>query len=529
MDMDDAPQEVLENAPRGHFPAYITPNEAETLRSQGGGVAPGGGQYMVGGIPTYWGPGDSGEGDPGGVGTGPGTGGDAGGVGGDGSGGDDTGPADDPDEGEDIGGIDAAEAQAAAAAANAAANAAAAMEADFQAQAKSQAQAAAVAQAQAAAVAAQRGPPDIAITNPDIAAAVAAISAQDQAEAEAAGGPTTEAESRGFDLGTLAGQVSLTESTPFQQEQSSRLGSLFANASRAKNRGVDNQQVQTENLDSLQSLVEEGIISNTDALGIAGLGISSGGLGGQSPGGFAANNSDEDLTIDDIAAINALDPVTGQYAVNLPAPEPGTPTFDVAVNASTAYGQAFPGAAAVIGGLAGLVPGGSLMTAASLLSGQNTGITGLFPGLSEVGATAGQTISDVLGGVSNALDTGFGALGDAAGGLAESIGFSPDGTSSGGGGFDGGFDGGGVDGGGPPPLPTVPETPATPATPTVPETLDEVDLTLLPAVAQNLPPARRPTTPFSTFGQPTLPPVFTEQDARALLQQTGQLPLAGIA
>jgi len=48
-------------------------------------------------------------------------------------------------------------------------------------------------------------------------------------------------------------------------------------------------------------------------------------------------------------------------------------------------------------------------------------------------------------------------------------------------------------------------------------------------VAQNLPPARRTTTPFSPFAQPTLPPVFTEQDARLLLQQTGQLPLAGIA
>ena len=55
------------------------------------------------------------------------------------------------------------------------------------------------------------------------------------------------------------------------------------------------------------------------------------------------------------------------------------------------------------------------------------------------------------------------------------------------------------------------------------------ELTLLPGVAQNLPPARGPTSPLSPFAQPTLPPVFTEQDARLLLQQTGQLPLAGIA
>ena len=71
---------VPENAPRGHFPAYITPNEAGFLRSQGGGVSPGGGQYMVGGIPAFFSPSDPNGGDDGG----------GGGVGGDGIG-DDTG------------------------------------------------------------------------------------------------------------------------------------------------------------------------------------------------------------------------------------------------------------------------------------------------------------------------------------------------------------------------------------------------------------------------------------------------------
>jgi hypothetical protein len=41
-------------APPGHFPAFVTPGEANLLRSQGGGVAPGGGQYMVGGIPAFF-------------------------------------------------------------------------------------------------------------------------------------------------------------------------------------------------------------------------------------------------------------------------------------------------------------------------------------------------------------------------------------------------------------------------------------------------------------------------------------------
>ena len=41
-------------APPGHFPAFVTPGEANLLRSYGGGVAPGGGQYMVGGIPAFF-------------------------------------------------------------------------------------------------------------------------------------------------------------------------------------------------------------------------------------------------------------------------------------------------------------------------------------------------------------------------------------------------------------------------------------------------------------------------------------------
>jgi hypothetical protein len=40
-------------APQGHFAAYIQPNEAAMLRSQGGGVAPGGDQYMANGVPSF--------------------------------------------------------------------------------------------------------------------------------------------------------------------------------------------------------------------------------------------------------------------------------------------------------------------------------------------------------------------------------------------------------------------------------------------------------------------------------------------
>jgi hypothetical protein len=50
--------EVLANvlnrkAPQNHFAAYINPDEAAMLRSQGGGVAPGGGQYMANGLPAF--------------------------------------------------------------------------------------------------------------------------------------------------------------------------------------------------------------------------------------------------------------------------------------------------------------------------------------------------------------------------------------------------------------------------------------------------------------------------------------------
>ena len=75
--------EVLANvlnrkAPQNHFAAYINPDEAAMLRSQGGGVAPGGGQYMANGLPAFiedvgaqaWGGSDLGGGSWGGLGDG---------------------------------------------------------------------------------------------------------------------------------------------------------------------------------------------------------------------------------------------------------------------------------------------------------------------------------------------------------------------------------------------------------------------------------------------------------------------------
>jgi len=67
-------------APQGHFAAYITPQEGGALRAMGGGVAPGGGQYMANGIPSFQ---EMGDVDPGvSEPTGGGGGGSSGGGGG---------------------------------------------------------------------------------------------------------------------------------------------------------------------------------------------------------------------------------------------------------------------------------------------------------------------------------------------------------------------------------------------------------------------------------------------------------------
>jgi len=67
-----------------------------------------------------------------------------------------------------------------------------------------------------------------------------------------------------------------------------------------------------------------------------------------------------------------------------------------------------------------------------------------------------------------------------------------------------------------------------PPTPQLPNTLDA--LSLLPALTQNVPQQQQTASPFalSPFAPVNLPTAFTEEDARRLLQSTGQLPLAGI-
>ena len=304
------------------------------------------------------------------------------------------------------------------------------------------------------------------------------------------------------------------------------------NAANAAFNTVESDIVSTANAISLginADLSDENGNLTAEGLAVANANLSQGGFGALSPGGgFGGANSEvaqdflsnvTDLTavspisIQDISALNAST-ATG-FAVNEPQPT------QQGILAGQIFGRNNPTAANVVGGLAGLVS--PAISVASALSGQPTGILGLIGQ-----AVPSLGISQGAASLGNALSEGFGAVTGAIGAGAESIGFGPDGTSPDGGGF-GPDGGGGVDGGGPPPVPRVPATPATPATPPVPGTLDQLDLTLLPGVAQNLPPAAGTAQTTSPFAQPTLPPVFTEQDARLLLQQTGQLPLAGIA
>ena len=79
-------RELQRSAPAGHIPAYITPGEGRLLRSRGGGVAPGGGQYMANGIPAFFSAtgayGGADMGDPEGTGVGTGVSGEPGAPGG---------------------------------------------------------------------------------------------------------------------------------------------------------------------------------------------------------------------------------------------------------------------------------------------------------------------------------------------------------------------------------------------------------------------------------------------------------------
>ena len=651
MDMEDAPQEVLENAPRGHFPAYITPNEAEILRSQGGGVSPGGGQYMVGGIPAFFSPDDP-------------NGGDDGGVGGDGIG-DDTGIG--PDVGPSIGGdIGSPESGVIGTVDVTSQEAAPGSDVDFD--------------------ITEDTSEDVDLTDPDNTDAVISLLFQagivDHIAGDLStvyGGSTTSTdddddeattdtleeedddEEEDNQTGTVnvtgtsfGGLGALSEEEPEDEEDDEEeddpsptsfidlpadpnipglldfglnigftsfdapedddeggvvtafgdtvtddtattddesedadpaaveqgiisrggfpgaentitevalaLGSeaigmteeeaveLHYNRGKAnKAKGMNNDALQNQNGQSLYGLNVLGLISLDTATSIAQQDIDEGGLGFFSPGGFAAAGYSQNPVTDfgQIMSLNQIDPQTQDYALNVIAPQFGTPAFNMSITSSNTMADLNPGLAGIMSTIAGSFPGGQAIQAAQAISGRGSGgILGLVakgvgqslgqldPALGKGFANIGSTVSNLAQDVNQQIGQGIGVVtGAADDALSGIFGGLPGADASP---QDVGFSGP-QDIGGPstrptPPTPALPD-PTTTTTQNKDLTTDPnvlAALTLLPGVSQNLPGETEPVEPLAPLPAVNLPPVFTEQDARALLRSSGQLPLAGI-
>ena len=648
---DDAPQAALDNAPPGHFPAYITPDEADLLRSEGGGVASDGGQYMVNGIPAFFS-----EADPN-----PGVASDGGSA----MGFEDFGfmhTAVEEDEAAWEGAVAAGmsglegftamdegdmgrsyedqvqdflqqqskkanaaaavqaedDAAAAAAAANAAANAAAAAQAEDDAQAAAQAQAQAQAQAaaQAQAEADAKG-------FAEMDAAIAA--AQAQAEAETSGMPTTEEEAKGItafqqaiDLDEMEREANIlsilersavaqktfkenlkeefkprlvqvqkqTKLTPKETRQYQRqnieakakeaIEGRLQDKADAKEEGreyaysaYDDDQVaaiMAYNALSLENdpdmTDEEG---NLTALGLAQAGkdFSKGGFGSMSPAGFNANFSEtarthqnavkqgtlsetdpSKISVQSLVDLNAVAGISEEAAWN-PYATQSNPTKGWDINepqptaagilASHHWGRYNPTMTNALFGIGSLVPGpaGMVAQAAGIKEGKGFGPLAMqaienvpvigdlatdFQGwLGEVGTQLGGLLpgQGALGGLMAATDQGQDL----------SLADMPD--------FGEAPGEGEPEGPGDPVFeyssPPLPEDVVVGPQPQQPQPQEEERPLLAagPLLSPLLPPAL-PLAPAPTFAAANLPPVFTEEDARALLQRSGQLPFAGI-
>jgi hypothetical protein len=500
-------------APPGHFPAFVTPGEANLLRSRGGGVAPGGGQYMAGGLPAFFSEADpsgapgspsaSGDDPSGGLGnigpTGVGTGGGAfggmtgefGGMGFDAFG---FSPEDQGDHG-------------------------------------------ASAQDQFASfLASRRGQ-----------------IAQSRAEAEAVGMPTTEAEAHGPETAP-ASESDIAEGMLGLTSTAVTSAVAHAQAQAEAQAAVDNAQNQIEFEQALMNRIalnpypnptdetaeqsatnlalaatatslamseQEAHDAHEAALDALDAPISEGGIGRFSPAHgwglnseVALNNKDETgrrgISIADLQALNAMD--NQGYAITNPQPT------EASIVASQVFAQLNPTITNAVIGLAGLLPGpvGFAATIAGLI--ENKGLMNIpavqsIPGVSAISeglASARGKIGDVISGITDpitgpigdALSAGQQAVADALSGVLgpqESTGFDDAGD----------FDSGGVDGGAPdieivPPIAT--ETDAAPALSarTFGDVDDETRRRILANIISGLQRTGRPTEGVTAFG-----PVFT--------------------
>jgi len=500
-------------APPGHFPAFVTPGEANLLRSYGGGVAPGGGQYMAGGIPAFsygseagFGQGEGEPGDPTGFGgvAGPGMGfggmtGEFGGMGFDAFG---FSPMDEGDMGrspaDQFASFLAARAKADQTAAQAAqdqaeqeaaaARAAAAMESQFQAQATAQAQAAAQAQAQA---------------NVD--------KAQNQIEFEQA---LTEQialnpySGGGTDSGTEA--QAAAQSVLDAQAQAAALsiesgfGNLDAQAAAVAATGQD---PTAGNVDNQGNITAQGaaniaadIGTNSLAQGRFSPAASWGALSEVAQENIAAGRK-SGLTAGMIAALNAQD--QQGYAINNPQPS------EASILASQVFAQLNPTITNAVIGVAGFLPGtvGFAATIAGLVENKGLinipavrsipGVSALSDALAGVRTGIGDFFSPITDPIGQALSAGQQAVADALSGITgteESAGFD---------------DAGEVDGGAPD-IEIVPDvttdTDVAPAPPvrTFADVDDETRRRILANIISGLQRTGRPTEGVTAFG-----PLFT--------------------
>jgi len=648
VDNDDAPQAALDDAPPGHFPAYITPDEAEQLRSGGGGVAPGGGQYMVDGIPAFFvgeagfGGGEGEPGDPGGFGGGDadpgqgafgGVGGEFGGLGFDadpgqgafgGVGGEFGGLGGEAGVGVGTGDVGGAEGDSPVGGIG---------------------QDTSLGQVSIDPGFGSLGVDPGSLGDPtggfaEMDAAIAA--AQAQAEAETSGMPTTEEEAKGITAFQSALELDQLERAQIEvaiiedmvleekakkdkarnilQVQTLRpakarpvrpakavlsrsllapvrrglnldITSLLEDISKEEQEDIDRENQATidkarnitqSKLDKQAKDAKEGyhyahiayddkelaaimaanaitIGFNPDAtddegnlnalgLSLAGKDFSKGGFGSMSPAGFNANfsevarsykNAIEEGTLSktdpseiSLQALSELNFDTGLpgkgWDINEPQPSAG------GILASHIWGRLNPTMTNALFGIGSLVPGfaGTVAQLAGIKEGKGFGPLAMqaienvpvigplatdFQGwLDEVGTQLGGLLpgQGALGGLMAATDQGDLSLAD-----------MPD--------FGEDPGGGEPEGPGDPVFeydsPPLPEDVVIGPQPQQPDQEEEERPLLAagPLLSPLLPPALA-LAPTPTFGAANLPPVFTEEDARALLQQTGQLPFAGI-
>ena len=319
---------------------------------------------------------------------------------------------------------------------------------------------------------------------------------------------------------------------------------------------LSTSQQQQQNATNLAEAVEQGNITQSQAVAIAATNISQGGVGPGSPGGTAAAGFSQNTpSIQDVVDLNAVPGPNGNPNIGFSINDPQG-TSAGSIQASQVFAQLNPDLTNAVFGLASLAPGPIGVVAglaglnenrglaqlalsnlpASVQNAISTNVTGPIAGLANTVQNAiSENITDPISGLATTIGQSFGAspsAADIAVAQGANFGFSPsDPTGVGG---DVGAVGGDVGAvGGDPPLPQVTPpptqlTPALPPTPQLPNTLDA--LSLLPALTQNAPRQQQTASPFaaSPFAPVNLPPAFTEEDARRLLLSTGQLPLAGI-